>query len=115
MIRLLVSWVLYAAALYGTASFVPGLSIEKGGKGIISALIGSVVLALINAIIYPILKFFTLPITFLTLGLFTFVLMGICFWLLTVFVPGIKTHGFIPCILGAVVFALLSWILHIVF
>ncbi len=115
MIQLLISWVLYAAALYATASFVPGLAIEKGGKGITSALIGAVVLALINAIVYPVLKFFTFPITLLTLGLFTFVLMGFCFWLLTVFVPGIKSNGFLPCILGGVVFALLSWVLHRIF
>jgi putative membrane protein len=46
-----------------------------------TAIIAAIVLGLINGSIRPVLSLLSLPINLLTLGLFSFVVNGICFWL----------------------------------
>jgi putative membrane protein len=103
VIRVLVN----GAAILLAASVVPGVAV----RSVTSALIAGLVLALINAIVRPILVFLTLPITLVTLGLFIFVLNAFCFWLASVFVPGLTVHGFRAAFLGALIVSVVSWIL----
>ena len=103
LIRVLVN----GAAILLAASVVPGVAV----RSVTSALIAGLVLALINAIVRPILVFLTLPVTLLTLGLFIFVLNAFCFWLASVFVPGLTVHGFWAAFLGALIVSVVSWML----
>jgi len=114
MLTLILSLILNGIALYVTCSFVPGLHIPSGTTGFIDAVIGAVILAIVNAIIRPILLILTLPINILTLGLFTFVILGLTFWLMTAFAPGIRSDGLLPSIIGALVFGFLNWMLHVI-
>ena len=102
VIRVLVNG---AAILLG-AYLVPGVAV----RSVTSALIAGLVLALINAIVRPILVFLTLPLTLVTLGLFIFVLNAFCFWLASVFVPGLTVRGFWAAVLGALIVSVVSWI-----
>jgi putative membrane protein len=102
LIRVLVN----GAAILLAASVVPGVAV----RSVTSALIAGFVLALINAIVRPILVFLTLPITLLTLGLFIFVLNAFCFWLASVFVPGLTVEGFWAAFLGALIVSVVSWL-----
>src|SRR5437899_5318434 len=95
--------------IYLAAQVVPGITLR--GKPLWPALLAGLVLALINAVVRPILKTLTLPITLLTLGLFIFVLNAFCFWLASVFVPGLTVHGFWAAFLGALIVSVVSWIL----
>ena len=71
-----------------------------------TAMIAAVVLGLINGSIRPVLSLLSLPINFLTLGLFSFVVNGVCFWLAGVLVPGFSVDGIAAIILGPVVLSL---------
>jgi putative membrane protein len=71
-----------------------------------TALIAALVLGVINGSIRPILSLLSLPINFLSLGLFSFVVNGICFWLAGVLVPGFSVNGIAAIILGPVVLSL---------
>jgi putative membrane protein len=71
-----------------------------------TALIAASVLGLINGSIRPILSLLSLPINILTLGLFSFVVNGICFWLAGVLVPGFSVSGIAAIIFGPVVLSL---------
>ena len=71
-----------------------------------TALIAALVLGAINGSIRPILSLLSLPINLLTLGLFSFVVNGICFWLAGVLVPGFSVNGIVAIILGPVVLSL---------
>lgn len=71
-----------------------------------TAMIAAIVLGLINGSIRPILSLLSLPINLLTLGLFSFVVNGICFWLVGVLVPGFSVNGIAAIILGPVVLSL---------
>jgi len=103
---LVIRVIVNAAAILLAASWVPGVSVRSWT----SALIAGLVLAVINAIVRPVLVLLTLPITLVTLGLFLFVLNAFCFWLASVFVPGLTVHGFWPAFLGGVIVSVVSWI-----
>jgi putative membrane protein len=71
-----------------------------------TALIAAAVLGLINSSIRPILSLLSLPINLLSLGLFSFVVNGVCFWLASVLVPGFSVSGIAAIILGPVILSL---------
>ena len=104
VIRVLIN----GAAILLAASVVPGVAV----RSVTSAFIAGLVLAIINAIVRPILVFLTFPITLVTLGLFIFVLNAFCFWLASVFVPGLTVDGFWAALLGALIVSVVSWILN---
>jgi putative membrane protein len=81
---------------------VPGVDIANFP----SALVAAVVIGLINGSVKPIISALSLPLTFVTLGAFSLVVNGICFWLAAVLVPGFRVHGLIAFILGPVVLSL---------
>ncbi len=96
-----------AVAIYLAAAIVPGLEIT----GLPAALGAGLVLGLINAIVRPVLVVLTLPVTLLTLGLFLFVLNGLCLWLTSVVVKSFEVHSFGAAVLGALLVSVVSWIL----
>ncbi|AFZ57848.1 phage holin family protein [Anabaena cylindrica FACHB-243] len=71
-----------------------------------AALIAGLVIGLINGSVKPILTTLSLPLTFLTLGGFSLVVNGICFWLASVLVPGFRVQGLIAFILAPVILSL---------
>ena len=71
-----------------------------------TALMAAIVLGLVNGLIRPILYLLSLPINLLTLGLFSFVVNGVCFWLAGVLVPGFSVNGIVAIILGPVILSL---------
>ncbi|MEL6938242.1 MAG: phage holin family protein [Cyanobacteria bacterium J06598_1] len=73
-----------------------------------AALLAAVSLGLVNAFIKPVLKLLSLPVTFLTLGGFSLIVNGFCFWLASLVVPGFAVHGLLAFILGPVVLSLAS-------
>ena len=96
-----------ALAIMLAASILPGIGVD----GIVSALAAAVLLGLVNAFVRPVLLILTLPITLVTLGLFLFVLNGLCFWLVASVVKGFHVAGFGSAMLGALVVSAVSWIL----
>lgn len=101
IINLLVS----ALIVFGLSSILPGVSI----KGFGSAIIVAIVIGLLNAFIKPILDFLSFPITFLTLGLFSFVITAVII-LLASAVMGDSFHvdGFWYALLFGVVLGIVN-------
>jgi putative membrane protein len=108
--RLLVIWILNAVALLAIAHIVPGIEVA----GVSSALISVLILAFINTLIRPLIIVLTLPVTVLTLGFFIFVINGVLFWLAGSLLPGFHVNGFMNAVLGAILYSVVSWILHAV-
>jgi putative membrane protein len=104
----LVSWLVSALALYLMAQLIPGIEIRGFG----TALIASIVFGLADVILGPILRFLAFPLTFLTLGLFLLVIKGLLLKVAAMFTPGSRVNGCLPAILGALVLAILSFILR---
>ena len=103
LIRLIVN----AVALICVAYVVPGIHVSGLGGALIAALI----LGIVNAILRPILVVLSLPLELVTLGLFTLVINALLFWLVGALHVGLTVDGFWPAFLGAIVMAIVSWIL----
>ena len=73
LVHWIVNWLLSALALWLVAQIIPGIQIRSFG----TALLATVVLGLVDITIGPILRFIAFPITFLTLGLFEWVLKAL--------------------------------------
>lgn len=104
----LITILLSAIAIFVTANILPGVHISGFG----TALIVAVVLGFINAFIRPLLFFLTLPINVLTLGLFTFVIIGGLVMLVTYVVPGFTIASFWWALAFAFVCALINGFLN---
>jgi putative membrane protein len=77
-----------------------------------AAMVAAVVIGIVNGIIKPVLFILSLPITILTLGLFSLVLNGICFWLASLVTPGFAVGGFWAFIVGPIVLSVVSTALN---
>src|SRR5690625_5732548 len=73
LIRWFLSIILNAIALIAVAQLFDSFHLEGFG----TAILASFILSILNVLVKPILIIFTLPITFLTLGLFLFVINAI--------------------------------------
>jgi putative membrane protein len=106
----LIRVVVNAIALYIIAYFnlIHGVGLSNGWVG---ALIAAVILGVVNAILRPILVILSLPLEIVTLGLFTLVINGFLFWLVGSWHIGLVVTGFWPGFWGAIVVAIISWIL----
>lgn len=106
MMKLLLVWLINAAALFALPYIFDSIRVET----FYTALIVALILSIINTIIRPILLLLTLPITVVTLGLFIFVLNGLLLWFVASFVNGFTIAGFWPAVFGAIVYSLISWV-----
>lgn len=107
--KLLVRWLVNAAALWAAASLVPGI-VVTGGLG--ALLVAALVVGLLNALVKPVLVVLTLPLTVLSLGLFLLVLNGFLLWLAGALAPGLHLEGFLAAVLGALVMSVVGMVLH---
>ncbi|MEB3195855.1 MAG: phage holin family protein [Candidatus Sericytochromatia bacterium] len=101
---MLASWTAATLAFFIAAYLVPGFTVS----GLVPAMIGALVLGFANAVIRPIIVLFSIPLTFLTLGLFLFVINGAMLWLVTLVVPGVAVAHFGWAILAAAVIAVVN-------
>lgn len=77
-----------------------------------TAIIVALVLAVLNAIVRPILLFISIPATFLTLGLFIFVINALIIILATYIVKSFKVDGFWWAMLCSIIVSFISSILN---
>jgi putative membrane protein len=106
-VRLLITWVLSALAVWIVAQLVPGFSV----RGPVAALIAAVAIGFINATIGMLLKILTFPLTLITLGLFWFVINALMLELASAVVPGFHVSGFKAAFIGAIVLSLVNMLL----
>jgi len=133
MKSLLRNTLINSLSLFVLAQVVPGLTIHGG---FITYIMGGLALSLLFLIVKPILNIISLPLNLVTLGLFSFLINAIIFYLLTVFVtsisitsftfPGFSFSGFIApkiffntlfafiivALLQSVIVSFLSWLIR---
>src|SRR5712692_8447293 len=99
--RILLSIVFNAVALYATALVVPGISFHGNW---VMLLVAGGIFGLFNLIVRPIAMLLSLPLLIVTMGLFYFVLNGILLWVASFFLPGYNVAGILTGILRSIVF-----------
>jgi putative membrane protein len=111
MVGFIVTVLVTALSLLILSRLNIGLDIDDIG----TALIAGLVLGLLNATLRPVLGFLAFPITFLTLGLFSFVLNAIVLYITAALVPGFKLLNFVVALVSAILLGILNglifWVL----
>ncbi|HPK33756.1 phage holin family protein [Ottowia sp.] len=102
--KLILKWVLSAAALLLVAYLYPGVQVASFGAALIAAL----VIGLLNMLVRPVLVVLTIPITILTLGLFLFVINALMFWSASGILAGFHVSGFVAALIGSLIYSLLG-------
>jgi putative membrane protein len=100
--KILLRWLLLAAALLLVAEIYPGVRIAGFGTAMVAAL----VLGLLNTLVRPILVLLTLPVTVLTLGLFLFVINALMFYVAASVLDGFQVAGFGAALIGSLIYSL---------
>ena len=105
---ILITWIANSLAIYAVAYLMESVELASFG----TALLAGAVLTLVNLIVKPLLVLLTLPLTLITLGLFYFVVTGICLWLASVLVPGFMLRGPFSAIVAAILVGLCSALIN---
>ncbi len=108
--KILVRWLLLAAALLLVANVYSGVQVASFGAAMLAAL----VLGLLNTLVRPLLVVLTFPVTLVTLGLFLFVINALMFWAAASMVgSGFNVAGFGAALIGSVIYSLCSIVIDI--
>ena len=109
MTKLIVRWLLLAAALLLVAHLYPGVTVKSFG----AAMIAAFVLGLLNTLLRPILVLLTLPVTLITLGLFLFVINALMFWAAASLLDGFHVSGFVAALIGSLIYSLCGMVIDV--
>ncbi len=107
--KIIVRWLLLAAALLLVANLYPGVIVKSFG----SAMIAAFVIGLFNTLLRPLLVLLTLPVTLLTLGLFLFVINALMFWAAAELLDGFSVTGFAAALIGSLIYTVCGMIIDV--
>jgi putative membrane protein len=109
MLGFFIRWWVNIIALLAVVLLVPGIHVDKFE----TALMAAFALGLVNAFLRPLLVAFTLPLSILSLGLFTLLINGLLFFLVSRIVPGFVVLSYWNAVWGALAFSIFSFILNL--
>lgn len=107
------------AGIWVSTRLVPSISFDEGtslSTTLISLAVIALVFTVVNSIIKPIVKTLAFPLYILTFGLFALITNSLMFaltgWLSTQLGFPFHTGGFVSCVLGALITAVVSSIVY---
>lgn len=110
MVKILVRWLLLAAALLLVAHlYSSGIVVAS----FVSAMIAALVLGLFNTLVRPLLVLLTLPVTLVTLGLFLFVINALMFWAAASVLSGFHVTGFGAALIGSLLYSACGMVIDV--
>ena len=107
--KLIVRWLLLAAALLLVAYLYGGVQVTN----FVSAMLAALVLGLLNTLLRPLLVLLTLPVTLITLGLFLFVINALLFWVAASLLSGFNVAGFGSALIGSLLYSLCGMVIDV--
>ncbi len=106
--KLILKWLLSAAALLFVAFVYHGVEVKSFG----TALIAAFVIGLFNVVVKPVLVVLTLPVTVVTLGLFLFIINALMFWAAAGILDGFHVIGFGAALLGSLIYSTIGLLIE---
>ena len=107
--KIIIRWLLLAAALLLVAHLYPGVVVDSFG----SAMIAAFVIGLLNTLLRPILVLLTLPVTLITLGLFLFVINALMFYFAASMLNGLHVTSFTAALIGSLIYSLCGMVIDV--
>ena len=109
-----------AAALWITTLIVPGVEVtgRSGADNALTLIVVALIFGVVNAVLKPVIKVFGCVFYLLTLGLFALVVNALLFLLTDWIARGLDlpfhVDGFWAAFWGAIVMAVVSWLISVV-
>ena len=110
LIRVLVNWLVIAAAVWTATAVVPGIDVPGG---FVTYLGVSLLLGLVNAVLGPLLALVALPLSVLTVGLSALVVNGLLLALTAGISENLDVEGFGSAVAGALVVSVVTTLLEL--
>ena len=105
---MLLHWLVLTLAILIVSHLYSGIRVSD----LPTAIVAAAVLGVLNAVVRPVLQFFALPITFLTLGIFYFVINGLMLYWTASLVKGLAVRSFGSAIVASILVSLFSLLLN---
>ena len=108
MLGSLLSILATALSLLVVDIIFPGVSLANFP----AAMIAGASIGVVNAGVKPVLSLLSLPLNIVTLGGFSLVINGLCFWLASLVVPGFKVAGLIAFIVAPIILSFVNTLIN---
>jgi putative membrane protein len=105
---MLLHWLVLTLAILIVSHLYSGIHVADFPAAVVAA----AVLGILNSVIRPLLQFFALPITFLTLGIFYFVINGLMLYWTASLVKGFAVRSLGSAIVASILVSLSSLLLN---
>jgi putative membrane protein len=109
--NLLIKLTVNSVSLLAVANLFSGIYVDRWQSAVVAAL----ALTLVNTFLKPVIILLTLPLNIFSLGLFTFVINGLMFYLVSDLVPGFYVDSFLWAFFGSLVFGAMNFLLNMTF
>jgi putative membrane protein len=106
--KLIVVWIVVAAAIAVGALLVPSVEIEGGFFSLLGV---ALVFGLVNALLGPLLRLLSLPLTLMTFGLFALVTNGVLLAATAGLSDSLEVGGFLSTMLAALLISVVTAVL----
>ena len=114
LIRVLIGWLLSAAAFLAVSKLLPGFRIGSFGTALVVSAVYSILHVLLHFILFRVLWILTIPLVILTLGLIFFVVNAVILWLTDKVVEDFNIDSTAALIVAAVLLTMVNWIIRLV-
>jgi len=115
MERLVIRWLISAAAIGIVAWLLPGIEVGHGPTAVVTAFVGAGFLGLLNLLVKPVLALLSCPLILFSLGLFLFVINAAMLLLASSLSQamgfGFRVDGWGSALLGSILITIAAWIL----
>jgi putative membrane protein len=113
-IRVLIGWVLSAAAFLGVSKVLPGFHIRSFGTALTVSAVYSILHIVLHFILFQVFWILTIPMIILTLGLIFFVVNAVILWLTDKLVEDFQITNTASLLIAAVLLTIVNAIIRFV-
>jgi putative membrane protein len=113
-IRVLIAWLLSAAAFLGVSKLLPGFRIGSFGTALVVSAVYSILYVVLHFILFKVLWILTIPFVILSLGIIFFVVNAVILWLTDKLVEDFDIGSTATLLMAAVLLTIVNWIIRLV-
>ncbi|MGH8066210.1 MAG: phage holin family protein [Candidatus Entotheonellia bacterium] len=113
-IRVLIAWLLSAAAFLGVSRLLPGFRIRSFGTALMVSAVYSILYIVLHFILFDVLWILTIIPVILTLGIIFFVVNAVILWLTDRIVEDFNIDSTATLVIAAVLLTIVNWIIRFV-
>ena len=113
-IRVLIGWLLSAAAFLAVSKLLPGFRIGSYGTALVVSAVYSILYIVLHFILFEVLWILTIPFVILTLGIIFFVVNAVILWLTDRIVEDFDIDNTATLVIAAVLLTMVNWIIRVV-